>query len=161
MPELERGGEYQLVKSSVVSQELRVILKRDGVLTPQAVVEVASDAASPLHGLFEWDDEVAAVQYRVYQARQIISHQKITINDREVKEFYNLQITEGARETAYFSVEQVLSNEELYNRALGNAVSELETWREKYESLRELKGVINPKPLKKVKKTLLENVASV
>lgn len=43
-----------------------------GILTPDAVVEAASDPGSPLHDYFEWDDTEAARKYRLDQARTLI-----------------------------------------------------------------------------------------
>jgi hypothetical protein len=43
-----------------------------GHVTPEGVVNAARDPASPLHDKFEWDDGVAAEQYRKEQARSLI-----------------------------------------------------------------------------------------
>ena len=47
-------------------------LVRDQMLSAEDVLEAASDSASPLHGLFTWDDTEAAVQYRLQQASGLI-----------------------------------------------------------------------------------------
>jgi hypothetical protein len=44
----------------------------DGKLMPGEVVDAARDPSSPLHNLFQWDDDVAAEAYRLHQARRII-----------------------------------------------------------------------------------------
>lgn len=44
----------------------------NGTVTPDMVVADAESADSPLHELFEWDDEKAAAQHRLYQARELI-----------------------------------------------------------------------------------------
>ncbi len=41
-------------------------------LTPTAVVEDAKDPTSPLHELFEWQNDIAAAKYRLDQARGVI-----------------------------------------------------------------------------------------
>lgn len=43
-----------------------------GALSPQLVVETARDPTSPLHSLFEWDDQVAAEKFRIVQARIVL-----------------------------------------------------------------------------------------
>ena len=48
------------------------LCKRDGVLTPEAIVEAAKDPASPLHREFEWNNSAAATAWRLHQARQLI-----------------------------------------------------------------------------------------
>lgn len=48
-------------------------------LTPNKVVEIAKDPESPLHGHFCWDDNEAAHQYRLEQARSLIRVVRIEI----------------------------------------------------------------------------------
>lgn len=55
------------------------IYKRDGVLTPDAVIEDARDPDSPLHDLFEWDDSKAAHEYRRVTARSFIRSIEVRI----------------------------------------------------------------------------------
>lgn len=43
-----------------------------GHITPEGVVNAARDPKSPLHCKFEWDDGIAAEQYRRDQARTLI-----------------------------------------------------------------------------------------
>lgn len=44
----------------------------NGRLTPDLLIEAARDPESVLHPRFEWDDSVAAVEYRRAQARALI-----------------------------------------------------------------------------------------
>lgn len=44
----------------------------DGTVTPTRVVDDARADDSPLHDLFEWDDDKAAEAYRLQQARDVI-----------------------------------------------------------------------------------------
>jgi hypothetical protein len=53
-------------------EELLAIRADYGQLTPANVVAAASAADHPLHSRFEWDDTVAASQYRLVQARELI-----------------------------------------------------------------------------------------
>lgn len=45
----------------------------DGELHVSRVIEEARNPSSPLHGLFEWDDEQAAKAYRYKAARDIVN----------------------------------------------------------------------------------------
>lgn len=45
-----------------------------GKITAETVLQVASDEASPIHPLFEWDDSKAGHLYRLSQARSIINN---------------------------------------------------------------------------------------
>lgn len=57
---------------SLVDARLREILKRDGTLAVNAVIEEAKSPKSPLHGYFTWDDKVAGVKWREEEARVLI-----------------------------------------------------------------------------------------
>lgn len=61
-------------------QRQRLIgLETDGRLTATDVVEDARGVKSPLHPLFEWDDEKAAHEHRLDQARALIREVMVTI----------------------------------------------------------------------------------
>jgi hypothetical protein len=63
----------------VTDDTLKVLerLAREGDLSPERVVEEAESKDSPLHGLFEWDDEKAAHAHRLQQARSLIRSVRI------------------------------------------------------------------------------------
>lgn len=48
-------------------------IRKSGGLTPSRVLRVAKNPDSVLHPRFEWDDAKAGHQYRLWQARQLIS----------------------------------------------------------------------------------------
>lgn len=47
-------------------------VERHGIVTADALVSAAASPASPLHGLFTWDDTVAAQKWRIQEAREIL-----------------------------------------------------------------------------------------
>lgn len=69
--------------SETIAAELKKIEDAAGRLTPEAVVDVASDPASPLHEQFEWDDSEAAHKYRIEQARTLIRSVKVLVQVEE------------------------------------------------------------------------------
>lgn len=76
--------------------ELMRIRADYGELTAENVVRAASSPTSPLHGQFEWDDNEAAYQYRLVQARRVI---------RFIKEPY-VRPTGEAGKVRYFHAQQ-------------------------------------------------------
>ena len=58
---------------------------RKGKLTASQVLEVARSPDSPLHPYFEWDDSIAAEQWRLEQARELIRRVKIVVEIDEVE----------------------------------------------------------------------------
>jgi hypothetical protein len=62
-------------------------------LTPDAVVEVATDPDHVLHDSFEWDDGAAGHSYRVWQARHLIRGVKIvTPEGQRTSRFVSVKI---------------------------------------------------------------------
>lgn len=131
---------------SLVLEELSFIEKRDGVVTPEAVVEFAKDETTQLHGQFNWDDGEAAHQWRLFQARQVI-RAMVTIlpngNEDVVTKAY-VHIVETSRNpTGYIEVRKVLSDEEYRKQMLNTAHRELKTFRKKYAHLKELAALFD------------------
>ena len=52
-------------------------IERDGKLTPAEVIDAARDPDSPGHRVFEWDDDKAAHQHRLEQARQLLARRVV------------------------------------------------------------------------------------
>lgn len=57
----------------------RITQANSGRLTPEAVVQEAKSKDSPLHDCFEWDQRKAAHQYRIWQARELITSIKVEV----------------------------------------------------------------------------------
>ena len=56
------------VKAQDAGEELARIHKRHGQLTPSLVVDESRSQKATLHRIFEWDDEIAAENFRHHQA---------------------------------------------------------------------------------------------
>ena len=67
-----------------VADRLEQLEQENGNIHPAAVVDDARDPTSPLHDFFEWDDNTAAQQYRLSQARLLISRVKIQVMVRAI-----------------------------------------------------------------------------
>lgn len=82
-------------------------LERSHRLTPSAVVEAARDAASPLHPLFEWDDDLAAEAYRLDQARAVIRTVLVTVSTTRTTVQVNRYVPDPGRgrEQGYLSLD--------------------------------------------------------
>lgn len=70
-----------------VVDELTALYERLGELTAESVVAEASRPDSPLHRYFEWDDTIAAREYRKVQARALIRRVTIVVDDRRLRAF--------------------------------------------------------------------------
>lgn len=118
-------------------------------LVPKEVVNYArQNVNSELHKGFEWDDDKAAEEYRLIQARQIIYNIRVTQlkpedTDTENK-VYNVVIspyTHLPGEEGYKSTVEVYQNENDYRKLKEKAYRELLYFQEKYKNIVEFKKV--------------------
>lgn len=135
-----------MVKKEIVAEVLKQISEREGVLKPKAVVNEARLESSPIHDLFDWDDSSAAEKYRENQAMHLIASVRVEYNDKEVDAYYNIQL-ETVPQKGYYSLDQVVSSEEIYQDVLRQAVKELKYWHDKYKQIKELAGLVDEKML--------------
>jgi hypothetical protein len=72
------GGEIAQQDANIVGPELdRIKEESNGVIVPEKVVEYARKKQSPMHNCFDWDDVKVAHEFRIIQAKMIISSIRI------------------------------------------------------------------------------------
>jgi hypothetical protein len=75
MSELEMTG----VPRSVAARLQNLYRSAGDDLNERDVLADAEDAASPMHGYFEWDDTAAAHRWRIAQAQELIRRVRVTV----------------------------------------------------------------------------------
>jgi len=133
-----KKGSYCFKTSPQVAGEFCENLEKTVGLTPQSLLDASRDESSPLHNEFEWDDGIAAENYRRHQARTIIGNLVITIDeakDTSTRVFFK------TTEQTYDSLPVILKNEDKREVMLDRAYKELESFKAKYETLCELQPV--------------------
>jgi hypothetical protein len=141
-------------KQKQIAAELQRIAKaHQGILQPAIVVKEAANPKSPLHDYFEWADDEAAFQYRLWQARQLI---RVVVNV--------VGPTDAPPQPVWVSLEEdrlkdgggyrmtvdVLSDPALRQQLLVQARKEMEQFAKKYRDLQELAEVFSA--MRKVKR---------
>ena len=115
-------------------------LEEEGNLNAKTLVEVSRPEDAPLHPEFEWDDAAAAERWREQQARCIINHLTVVIDEKEpVRKFFNIT----ASEANYTSIDVILQSTDSKDKLLQMALRELEAFKRKYSQLEELSRVFN------------------
>jgi len=131
------------MKAKDIAVELEKIRRRaGGTLRPSDVVTAAQDPDHRLHGQFEWDDEKAGHEYRLWQARQLI-RTTVTVLEgttQEIRAYISLE-PDRTKEMGYRLLRDVLVDPELRQIALAEALEELKIFRAKYQQLQELAPV--------------------
>jgi len=160
-------------KSLTAKQKLEILntiaQRHDGALTPEIVLEEATNESHPLHSVFEWNDSLAAHQYRLSQAAMLIRTVKIKVQiapneERWTRAFLNVRDPEddtsedeqleqdetgtvaeahrGRKRGFYTSLHDALKVPAYKEQLLDDARRDLESFRRKYSTLTQLSGLI-------------------
>ena len=134
------------ITSKKVVGFIRNLADDDGLIKPERVVEAARPKTSPIHDQFEWDNSAAAEKYRLLQASELIRVSVEIIDcggNRDpvmVRAFTSLT-TERGVSGGYRATVQVLSNKQMREQMLADAIAELQAFEKRYAILKELAGV--------------------
>ena len=124
-----------------VGSELSRLQRATKTLTAIQVVESAADPSSPLHAEFEWDDTVAAQAYRVEQAKYLIRHIRVMVNDQEPRHlFVSVTLPKGER-PVYVPLPRVLSDADLFAQVVQQAASDMEAFERRYQDFTSLADI--------------------
>lgn len=113
---------------------------KNDLLEPDDIVAAASDPKSVLHPHFEWDDGVAAAEYRKGQARDLVRSLTVDISRSNlettpVRAFVNVETSAGR---GYVTTATAMTSQELRKQVIEKAWAELEAWRQRHAELVEL-----------------------
>ena len=134
------------ITSKSVVGFIRNLADDDGLIKPDRVVEAARPKDSPIHDQFEWNNSAAAEKYRLIQASELIRVSVEIIDcgeDRDpvmVRAFTSLT-TERGESGGYRATVQVLSNKQMREQMLEDAITELQAFEKRYAILKELAEV--------------------
>lgn len=123
--------------SDAAMEELFNLHEEHDGLTPSLVLEAAASPTSSLHDHFEWNDSLAASQWRLTQARQLISKVRIRIESRpEVRVRAYVSIEDG-NSRRYMHASRVTADEVMreqhrrqLERQLANLLGKLRLYEE-------------------------------
>ena len=116
-------------------------LAQQNKLDAETLVEVSRSEDAPLHGEFEWDDQMAAGEYRKEQARHLIQHLVIMHDEMPetppVRAFFKI----STDTSVYEPIEAIITQPDKRTRLYNVALSELKSVRQKYSSIQEFAKV--------------------
>ena len=134
------------VPASTVGKIFEKIEKKNGSVTNKSVLDSARPESSPIHKVFEWDDDVAAEKYRLSQAGQLIRNLVIATESAESSEPIMVRAfvdVSEKREGSYIGVVHAFSEEETRERVLSDAIRELNSFRKKYSNYQEFSKIFS------------------
>lgn len=138
------GGGFG-IPAQVAGERIDLIREQHGGrITPESVVEDASDENSPLHPAFCWDNDDAARKYRLWQARKLIACVTVTIEAAPqagpTRAFVSVRLNDD-KEPSYTTIEHAMGDDGLRDQLLNEAMREAKQWRRRYSQLKELEPV--------------------
>jgi len=142
------------IKVEAITELERIRITSEGILHAEDVVAYAKNSDSALHGYFEWDNTKASHAYRVYQARKLI-RAVVTIlpnTEEPIPAYFSLKTDRYSPEHGYRAIVDVLSDEELYQQLLRDALADYLSWERKYKQVKELEPIFEA--AKEVKKRI-------
>lgn len=114
------GARVKGVDAQTAGEELERIRERDGKIETETIVSEARPENAPLHPAFEWNDSVAADEYRLWQARALVRSVEIAPQgkDEEPTPKY-VHVRATSEESGYYqSVEVAVQNPDEWASAL-------------------------------------------
>lgn len=113
-----------------------------GGATPDKVLTLAKNPDSEIHDFFEWDNRLAAHQYRLQQARKLISCVCIVEGDGQVRGWLSVVVAEDGKRS-YEEINKIASAESLYSQVIAAAAQQLFGWRERYRRYTQFFNVVS------------------
>ena len=132
-------------------KELEIIRGQNGgILRPADIVAYARDENTALHSRFEWDDDAAAVQYRLEQARRIVRYTVTVLpnHNKSVNAYVSLT-SDRQNGDSYRHISDVLVDPLARQHLIRQALDEATAWRKRHADLVELAEIFDAIDAKK------------
>ena len=123
-----------------VSEEIAEIGE---TVEPSEIVEKARNERTELHKCFEWRDDIAAEKYRLHQARNLLGNLVFEYKDEPTKQEPVRLMYKTTENEGYKSINLIMQKPDEYKALLNRAYSELQTFKNKYKMLKELKEIFD------------------
>ena len=135
------------IDPEVAYYELESIRTKRGKLTDTCVLEEARNESHPLHNWFNWDDDVAAEEYRRLQAQNLIRSLVVVYVESPKTPVRAYQVlkkepTKSESRTVYSTTEEVLSSPEGRDKLIADAIKAAMDFRRRFKMLHELEHVM-------------------
>lgn len=131
-------------QAELYGKHIKKLMKVSSIkmVTAEMVLQDAKNEYSPYHDWFNWDDDLAAEEYRKAQARQLLSsivEVRIIHEDSEpveIRAFVNVIDEEGER--GYVETDYAMSKPVLVSQVIQQALKEVIAWQKRYREYQEL-----------------------
>jgi len=132
----------QKAPAEVAGKVFEELANSEKGLSPKTLVDASRDENAPLHGEFEWRDDVAAEKYRLSQAQGIIQNLRIVTVQADGSEAMDRAfVVKPGGESNYVALQSALSREDWKDHLLEEARRDVKCFLGKYRRLRALSGI--------------------
>ena len=124
-------GYHPSLDANIVGGVMEELEAKEGAVTADNFLEASRPEDSPTHSIFEWDDTVAAENWRHQQSRATINSLRVTYIDRqgeEKKVSAYIKTSAPKTPTVYENIQTALSDETKKEIVLDRLRRELESF---------------------------------
>jgi hypothetical protein len=142
------GAHISDAQAARYGNRINYLMEKRGFVTPQIVVEDAEKTNSPLHNYFTWNNDEAAIKWRIEQAKMLIRSIVVTVINEdkpEIRQFFSVTPSEEMNTEAkkvYVTLNTVMNDDAKKDEVITYALLELRGWRERYAQYSELDDLI-------------------
>ncbi len=134
------------VNAEVLGRTLEQLEERLGRQPKTAEIrEEARPPKSPIHAICTWDDQQAAENYRLIEIRNAVNHLVFVRSDGVVQQAFVSVVTseleDGQNIRGYTTLAGALANPDMRRRMVEEAWAGLESWRHRYDHLKEFADI--------------------
>lgn len=119
------GARVGKVKAQAAGEELARIRDKHGELTPRITVDESKPKSAPLHNAFEWDNDKAADEFRLQQARTLIRAVCVVHSPEAEPQAVYVHVKREEKEGSYEPVSVVVHEPDLLQTALAELQEKL------------------------------------
>lgn len=126
---------------SVPAQTVGEIVEKLPQRTAESLLKEASKSSSPLHGQFEWNDSLAAQQYRLVQARVMIASLRVEVVDVDQKVEHVMAFVRTADRSGHYVPSLEADDDDLGEAEL-RCWQQMKAFRERWKGLQFARAVV-------------------
>ncbi len=147
------SGRMYPIPAQLVGEAIEDISKKHDGVTPQLLVDESREETAPMHPLFEWDNTIAAENYRIVQGREVLRSIVVvrisedpTESGETIRAFVNVAPLKDTTERKWVPIQEAIDDPHLYDQLVNRAYQDLVAFEKKYNILRNevrLRGVFS------------------
>lgn len=136
--------------AQVAGEFINDISNKNGCnVTAQDLLEASRPEDTPLHNDFEWQDDIAAEEYRKYQARNILNSLTIVVEHKDnenkncesdIRAFFVIKEND---KQSYKPIKVIMMDNDYEQQLYNSALKELIAIKNKYATIQRLKHIFD------------------